>query len=204
MGGGYNTDKNRFLAVLKINVFLFVIELIIGYSSGSLSMISDGFHAFLHVFASLVALFSEYEFLKFSPEKIKSLSAGINIALFFPLALLIAYKANERLKNPPVVDLGLLFFFVAFLGLVANIYTVIILKLDHYEADSKNKNRFYLLIHMIFDTIGSVIVLIGAVQISMTGDYSIDPIASFILSGLITLAAIWMSRELLYGHSHDH
>jgi len=202
MGGGHGTDKDRLWTVLKINIVVFIAEILSGYSSGILSMTTDGFHVMIHVFASIIALVSEYEFLKIRPDKIKLWSAGINIALFFPLAYLIFFEASRRLQNSPAVSPGFIYFLVAIFGLAANIYTVVILKPKKHEHNSKNKNIFILYIHMIIDTVGSVIVLIGAVEIIRTGNYSIDPISSFILAGLIVLAAIMMSWELIHGHSH--
>jgi len=204
MGSGHRTDKDRFLTVFEINVIIFIIELLAGWYSGSLSMMSDSFHVSLHVVVSLVALVSEYEFGGLTPNKIKLWSAGINIALFFPLAALISYEAYKRLQNPPTQNLNFTFFLVAFLGLVANIYTIIILPKGFDKEPPNNKNRPLLRIHMIFDTIGSVIVILGGVAIYKTGSNFIDPKLSFGLAGLIVAGAVWMSWELFYGHNHNH
>src|SRR3989344_2402657 len=186
MGSGYHIDKDRFQTVLKVNIAVFIAEILAGYSSGSLSMISDSFHVSLHVFASLVAIVSEYEFLGINSEKIKFWSAVTNIALFFPLAYLIAIEAYRRWQTPPILDLTPTYFLIAFLGLVANLYTVFILpsKKDNHT----NKNVWILRIHMIFDSIGSIIVIGGAFEILRTGNYFIDPVSSMILAGLIILA----------------
>jgi len=202
MGGGHQTDKDRFLAVFKINLVVFIAELFVGYYSGSLSMISDGLHVALHLFVSLVALVSEYEFLGFRSDNIKFWSAGINIFLFFPLAFLIAYEASKRWVSPPMVNLGPTFFIVGFLGLAANVYAALVLKPKRDEKHFRNKNRPILYVHMIFDAIGSVIVIAGGIEIKRTGLYSLDPQLSFVLAGLIILGALWMSWELISGHDH--
>lgn len=202
MGSGLRTDKDRFLAVLNINIVVFIAELLSGWSAGSLSMLSDSFHVSLHIIVSLVALVSEYEFFGFSSEKIKRWSAGFNILLFLPLAALISYEAFKRLANPPVQNLTFTFFFVAFFGLVANIYTIKILHKKSDEKYSGNRNRFLLYIHMIADAVGSVLVIIGGIAINKTGSNFIDPKLSFVLSGLIVSGAIWMSWELFSDHDH--
>lgn len=202
MESGHRTDKNRFLAVFKINVLVFIIEVLAGWQSESLSMISDGFHVSLHIVVSLIALMSEYRFGGFEPSKIKLWSAGINIALFFPLAGLISYEAYQRLNNPPTQNLSLMFFLVAFLGLAANIYTIVVLHKGSKKQRSNNKNRPLLLVHMIFDAIGSIIVIIGGIAIHKTGSNLIDPKLSFVLSGLIVAGALWMSWGLFRSHNH--
>jgi len=199
---GHRTDKDRFLTVFKVNVLVFIVELLAGWYSGSLSMISDGFHVSLHVVVSLVALASEYDFWGLAPHKIKLWSAGLNIALFFPLAALISYEAYKRLQNPPTQNLNLIFFLVAFLGLAANIYTIFILHKGSSKQYSSNKNRPLLLIHMVFDTIGSVMVILGGIAIYKTGSNFIDPKLSFGLAGLIVTGALWMSWKLFHGHNH--
>lgn len=202
MGSGLRTDKDRFLAVLNINIVVFIAELLSGRSAGSLSMISDGLHVSLHIIVSLVALVSEYEFFGFSSEKIKRWSAGFNIFLFLPLAALISYEAYKRLANPPTQNLTFTFFFIAFFGLAANIYTIKILHKKSDEKYSGNRNRFLLYIHMIADAVGSVLVIVGGIAINKTGSNFIDPKLSFVLSGLIVSGAIWMSWELLSDHDH--
>lgn len=202
MGSGHWTDKDRFLAVFKINVVVFVLELLAGWYSGSLSMTSDSFHLSLHIIVSLVALASEFQFLGFSSQKIKRWSAIINIALFFPLAYLIVSEANKRLQNPPIVTIGSTFFIIAILGLAANLYTIKILGATSEDGHPKNENRLLLWIHMVFDALGSVIVIVGGILINRTSLFWLDPVASFILAGLIASGAILMSWKLFYGNIH--
>ena len=115
---------------------------------------------------------------------------------------MIAYEANIRWQNPPVINPTPIYFLVAIFGLIANFYTVLILKPKKHKHQTENENILILYIHMIFDTIGSFIVLIGAIEIIRTGNYFIDPMSSFVLAGLIVLAAILMSWELIRGHNH--
>ena len=202
MGSGHLINKDRFLTVLKVNLVVFIAELSAGWYSGSLSLTSDSFHASLHVLASLIALASEHEFFGFSPGKIKLWSAVANIILFFPLAAVISYEAYKRLNNPPMLELNAVFFIVAFMGLAANIYTAVILHKKSHEQQGRqpeDRNRFLLFVHMIFDTIGSVIVIIGGVEIMRRGYYFLDPQLSFVLAGLIVAGALWMSWELFQG-----
>lgn len=201
---GYRNDKDRFLAVLKINIAVFIAELMAGWHSGSLSMASDSFHVSLHIVASLVALASEFQFMGLSSDKVKQWSAWINIFLFFPLAASISYEAYQRLINPPVVSITPIFFTIAFLGLIANIYTIKILDNESDEEHSGNENKFLLQMHMVFDALGSVIVIVGGAVIGSLNLYWLDPVASFALAGLIVIGAIAMSWKLFHGHGHIH
>ena len=196
----HETHKSRFLLILKINIVAFLAELAVAFYSGSLTMLSDSFHLALHIFTPLIAYISEFEFFGLSGERIKKWTAGSNILLFFFLAGLIVNEAWERLSQPPELKLGHIFFVVAVVGLAANIYNARLLgTIEDRECHVNIKPLFW---HMVFDSIGSVIVIIGAMVMYPTGWFIIDPILSFVLSGLIVLGAFFMLKELLYGHKH--
>ena len=198
----HREHKIRFLRILKINIVVFISELLVALYSGSLTMLSDSFHVSLHILAPLTAYISEFEFLGFSGKTIKKWTAGINIILFFILAGGIAHEAWGRITNPPQLRIGIFFFVIAILGLLANIYNANLL---HTIKDKEcNQNIKPLFWHMVFDSAGSVIVIIGAVVMYWTSVYILDPILSFILAALIAIGAVFMLRELFHGHDHAH
>jgi len=201
MGSGQRTDKDRFLAVLKINILVFIAELLVGFYSGSLAMLSDSFHVFIHVVASIIALISELKFSFLPQEKIKKLSAGINIGLFFILAFWIGHEAIKRLATPQQLNINFIFFAVAFAGLAANIYTVRILHSHSDEEFSENRDILYW--EMFYDSIGSVVVIICAVAIYFTGFNIIDPILSIFLALMMLIKAVQMSLRFKDIHNHD-
>jgi cobalt-zinc-cadmium efflux system protein len=184
------SDEDRFLAVLWINVIVVIAELWVGWSSKSLSLTSDGFHGLLHVFTSIVALFSVINFRHFSKEQIKDWAFKINVAMFFPLAIFIAYEAIHRLIYPEKISLTSTFFLIALGGALANFWAERIL---HGKNISKNRMAFHQ--HMRYDLISSIIVIFGAIIIKLTDWYVIDPIASFVLAYFIIIGAKKMFSE---------
>lgn len=202
MGDGHRNDKDRFLAVFKINVIAFFLELIVGIYSGALTMISDSFHLSIHIIAPLIAYFSELNIGNYSPRFIKKYSAGFNIFLFVVLAFGIGFEALERFRQPPEIKVNFLFFAVAFIGLLANIYTAGLLHKSN--GGSYSINRKALFWHMVFDALGSLILIFGAFVLVSTGNYKIDPILSILLAILIVVGAIVMSKELLSEKDAHH
>lgn len=202
MGGGHHDDKGRFLTVLKINVVAFFLELIVGIYSGALTMISDSFHLSIHIIAPLIAYFSELKIENYSSGVIKKYSAGFNIFLFVVLAFGIGREALERLGQPPEIKVNFLFFVVAFIGLLANIYTAGLLHKSNGGGYSINRKALFW--HMVFDALGSLILICGAFILILTGNYKIDPILSIILAALIVIGAVVMSKELLSEKDHHH
>ena len=198
----HDVHRIRFLQILGINIFVFLAELAVALYSGSLTMLSDSLHVSIHILAPFLAYISEFEFLGFSGPIIKKWTAGINVLLFFVLAGAIADEALKRLGNAPDLRIGWLFFVVAVLGLVANIYCAKLLySIDDDECRENIKPLFW---HMIFDGAGSVVLIVGAVIMYLTGLYVLDPILSLVLAILIVLGAVTMARDLLRGHSHNN
>lgn len=171
--------KRVFFNVLTINITVFLAELAVALYSGSLTMLSDSFHVFIHIVASLVGFISEFEFLGLAPEKIKTYTALTNIGLFFVSAGIIIREALGRLSNPPELILNYYYFLIAVLGLVANIYSAkIIARVEHREC-SQNMDTLHAC--MVYDAVGSIIVIIGALVMYFSGIFLLDPILSIIL-----------------------
>jgi cobalt-zinc-cadmium efflux system protein len=153
-------------------------------------MLSDSFHVFIHIFASIVAYISELDFLNFSSDKIKKYSAFINVGLFFVSAGVIFVEAVERVKHPLDLKIGWLFFAIAFLGLFANVYGAQLTNRIKDHQCSLNADTLHAC--MAYDAASSVIVILGVGVIFLTGFYIIDPILSF---GLVVLM-LWRGYRL--------
>src|SRR3989344_2605479 len=191
MGSGSN--KDRFLAVLALNVLVFAAELAIGLYSGSWAMISDSLHVLIHVFASVIALCSEMRIGRISPAALNRWSAMLILLLFVPVVILITNEALKRLANPPTLIITLAFFAIAAFGLLANIWASRILAKG--RGGTYTHSRMALFWHMLFDTDGSLIVIIGAVQMYNSGNYSLDPLLSLVLAGVILTTAALLFRK---------
>lgn len=187
----HSSHKRVFRKVLFINIAVFIAEFIAARYSGSLTMLSDSFHVLLHIIASLIGFVSEFEFLGLAPQKIKTYAALINVALFFIGIGIIVREAIERFSHPPELILNYQYFIIAFLGLVANIYSAkIINRVKHYEC-SQNIETLHAC--MVYDAAGSVVVILGALVMRLTGIFILDPI----LSVALVVFMIFRGQKLL-------
>ena len=186
MESGRWSDKNRFLAVLKINFLMFVGEFAVGLYSGSWMMLSDSFHLFLDTLAPLSAYLSELRILGLSQDKIKKASARFSISLFFIAAGVVAWEAITRIKKPPEIKINTWFFVVAIIGLIGNFYSFLVLKKE--GGENWSVIRKLLSRHMLIDTGGSIIIIVGAIGILIWQNYILDPILSLVLAVFIVLA----------------
>jgi cobalt-zinc-cadmium efflux system protein len=86
---------------------------------------------------------------------------------------------------------SLIMLVVALIGLLANLYAVIILKKDVHK--SINVRAAY--VHLLGDTISSVLVVIGGLLIQFRQWYWIDPVITVLISAYIIREAFVILRE---------
>lgn len=189
---------------LKFAIFLtggiFVAEVIGGWLTNSLALMSDAAHVFMDVFALGLSLFAiriahlpPTEKRTFGLHRAEVFVAFVNSLLLVIVTIFIFYKAATRLMDPqPVESTGMLV--VAAIGLVVNL--VVAARLHSFaEKDLNIKSAF---LHVAGDAAASVGVIIGAVVIHFTGWVLIDPIVSLLI-GLVIIFGAW---RILRDSSH--
>lgn len=189
--------KRGLLIALGITLTMTIAEIIGGVLSNSLALLSDAGHMFTDTLAlglSLAAMkFAEmpatdrktFGFYRF--EILAALLNGVTLVL---ISLYIMYKAYQRILMPPPVE-GKMMLIVAIIGLAANLLGAIFL-MKHHETSLNIRGAF---LHVIGDAISSVGVIIGAVIISATGWYLIDPILSILIAIGIIIGSVGLVKE---------
>ncbi len=182
---------------LSITLVVMVVELIGGFLSHSIALISDAGHMFTHCFAigiSLVAIEIARKppchHRTFGLYRAEILAAFINGLFLLLVVSVIIYEAVTRIIQPREV-LSISMLMIGIIGLVVNIVSIIILHGSHRE-DLNVKSVFY---HMTGDAISSIGIVMGAVIIYYTGWNIIDPLVSLIISAVIIYWALGILRE---------
>ena len=116
--------------------------------------------------------------------------SAFNSIFLFGVTAYIFYQGIERLLNPQPV-LGFEMLLVALLGLVANGLSILILR-GSVRGDLNIRGAF---LHMFADTASSVVIIIGAIIVSLTNWYIIDPILGIGISILIFVWAWSLLRD---------
>jgi cobalt-zinc-cadmium efflux system protein len=193
--------ERRFLISLGLTGFILIAEVIGGWWTGSLALLSDAAHVFLDIFAlglSYSALHLSafpaderhtYGFHRF--EVFASLVNGVTLLLVSAGIFWGAYhriQAPEPIKGPELL-------FIALMGLIVNLIVAFVLGSHHHdhehnEHDPEDANVESALYHVLGDALSSVGVIVAAVIIWRTGWMMADPLAS-ILIGLIIIAGSW-------------
>jgi cobalt-zinc-cadmium efflux system protein len=111
------------------------------------------------------------------------------------LTVIIVYlfiEAVQRINNPEPIK-GLIMFVVAVIGFLANLVSVLLLRKN--AGDNINIRAAYL--HLIGDTISSVIVIFTAVLIYFFNLFWIDPLVTFILGLYLLRETFLILKEAL-------
>jgi cobalt-zinc-cadmium efflux system protein len=192
--------KRKLILALVIASAITILEFLGGVMSNSIALLSDAGHMFGDVMAISLSLFAiglatkqHTKKLTYGYHRAEVLAALANGIILAVIAVLIVQEAYMRLINPPIVDVTILLG-VAAIGLAAN--TVIALILKEARKNSINVRSAYL--HVFYDAVSSIGVIVGGLIATLTHYYAIDPIIAFMIAGLVAKGAISILRESIH------
>ncbi len=175
--------KNLFLSIV-LNSIITLTEFIGGLISGSLSLLSDAGHNFSDVISLILGYVGEIFSRKnadykhsFGFKRIKVFTALINAITLIVLGILIIIEGIHKIGHPSPITTGLMLI-IGFIGLLGNLFSIVLLR--SHKDENINMKAAYL--HLFYDTLSSVIVIVSAVFIFFTGFYIFDIIASLIIA----------------------
>jgi cobalt-zinc-cadmium efflux system protein len=193
--GGSDLKGRNLIITIVLNLLITVAQAVGGLISGSLSLLSDALHNFSDVISLLVS-FVANAFAKrkattnttFGYKRAEIIAAFVNAATLIIIAFILIKEAVERFFVPqeitPNIVIGL-----AFLGILANGFSVLLLKKDAH----KNMNMKSAYLHLLTDMMASVAVLIGGLLMKFYALYWVDAV----LTILIALYLIYVGFDLL-------
>jgi len=187
-----NNNQKSLSAALLITVLIFLAELIGGFISNSLALLSDSGHMLTDTMALVMALIATIFAARpankdrtFGFYRLEILSSLFNGSILTLAAIFIFYEAIQRFLHPSPVWSGLMLT-VATIGLFANIGAAVILA----GRSRENLNVRGAFLHVISDLISSVAVIFGGLVIQLTHWYYIDPILGILIGVLILRGAL--------------
>ena len=192
-----NANQRRLLIALAITGLMTLVELVGGALSNSLALLGDAGHMFTDTLAlglSVVALSlakrPASRTRTYGFHRAEVMAALANGTILVLICGLIFYEAYQRFVNPPEVR-GTLMLAVAAIGLLANLFGILILR----SASRDNLNVRGAFLHMWGDTISSLGVIVGGVIILAAGWTIVDPIISIFIGLLILRGAVKLVLE---------
>jgi cobalt-zinc-cadmium efflux system protein len=187
--------EQRILYAVLLNVSLTILEIMGGFWTNSLAILSDA----LHDFGDSVALGSSWILERkarkipdnvrtYGYQRLSLFSALFSALVLVAGSLIIFFQAIPRFFNPQLVDASGMFG-LAIIGIILNGFGVILLK------KGQTLNEKVLSWHLLEDVLGWIVILIGSITIYFWDIYIIDPIITIGLTIFILYNVIKNLRE---------
>jgi cobalt-zinc-cadmium efflux system protein len=177
---------------LAVSALLCVLELVGGWVTNSLALMSDAVHVLSDVaalgltfFALRIAGRQASASKTFGYYRAEILAALVNGVVLWVIVFFIGVEAWHRLQAPPAVA-GRGMLIIAALGLVANAFVALRLR----EQSHRCLNMRGAYVHVLSDLLGSAGAVVAGITILVTGWTAVDAIASAVIAALI-LAGSW-------------
>jgi len=208
----------RFIAMLILIGSYFLVEIIFGAMTESLTMIADAMHMLTDFIALLIGFYSALMANKkrtnkatFGMARMEVIGGLANGCFLMAIALNIFLEAVTKLikkeLNETLISNSLNLMIVGGVGLLINLIGMLIFGShghghshghkendgDFHSRKTKNFNMHAVFLHVMGDTLGSVAVIVSSLVIRYTNWPNrtiIDPICSLVISVIIFLTSI--------------
>ncbi|WP_298364895.1 cation diffusion facilitator family transporter [uncultured Lutibacter sp.] len=189
------SGKNLLISII-LNIVITIAQIIGGFLSGSLALISDAVHNFSDVISLIISYIAniltnskkQTKQYTFGYKRAEIIAAFINAASLIVVAIFLGIEAIKRFSNPQTINSNLVIW-MAILGILANGFSVILLKKDA----NHNLNMKSAYLHLLADMLTSVAVLIGGLLMKYYQIYWVDAILTLVISVYL----IYMSWSIL-------
>ncbi|KAJ2080304.1 putative zinc transporter msc2 [Coemansia sp. RSA 988] len=175
-----DSESRSIFMFLLLNLSYMVVQVVYGYITNSLGLISDAIHMLFDCMALAIGLVAAVmsrwpsdNAFTFGYGRIEILSGFANGVFLMLISVSIFFEAIERLIYPPEMSTQQLLL-VSFGGLVG------------------------VFLHVMADTLGSVGVIISTLLIQKFGWTGFDPLASIAIAGLIFASVIPLVRDSMH------
>jgi len=189
----------RLGGALLLTLVFALVELVGGFWSGSLALMSDAGHMFLDSFALALAFFAGWVAQRppsqrhtYGLVRAEVIAAFVNGLAMLGVIALIAVEAVGRLRHPTPVAGGSVMM-IALLGLGVNVVVALLI-----SRGEQTLNVRAALVHVLGDLLGSIAALVAGAVIYFTGWLPADPILSVAIAALILVTTLSLLRETLH------
>ncbi|MFH7322353.1 cation diffusion facilitator family transporter [Aeromicrobium sp. JJY06] len=190
--------RGRLVLVLALTLSVLVVQVIVGWLTGSLALLADAGHMLSDSFGLVLALAAIAVAQRpggarstYGWHRTEVLAAGANGLILLVICGIIVLSAVGRLSEPPEIA-GLPVLVAGAIGLAVNVVGLLVLRGGAEE--SLNVRGAYL--EVLGDALGSVAVIASAVVILTTGWAQADPVASLVIAALVVPRAISLLRDV--------
>ncbi len=185
----------RLLIAIFLNLFITIAQVIGGFISSSISLLSDALHN-LSDTVSLVVSYIAARLSKrsaslertFGFKRAEILAAFVNASALVIIAVFLIIEAIERFQSPVEIESNIVIW-LSFIAILGNGFSVLLLR----GESRKNMNMRSAYLHLFTDMMASVAVLIGGLLMKFYGLFWVDSLLTF----AIAIYLIFVGFDLL-------
>lgn len=193
-----------FVIAIALNSGFVLVEVIYGLIAHSVSLLSDAVHNFADVLGLLMS-WGATVFIKrratqrysYGYKKLTILAALANALLLVLTSALIVYESINRLHHPKEIN-EIIIMVVALVGILINGGTALLF----WRESSSDLNIKGAFLHLAYDALIALGVVLAGAIIYFTGWLWVDPIVGLLIVSIITLGSwnlLRRSVELILG-----
>ncbi len=182
-----------------LNITITIAQVVGGFISGSLSLLSDAMHNFSDVISLIISYIADKLTKKkytlqqtFGYKRAEIIAAFINTAMLLVIAAILAEEAISRFKQPVAIE-SLWVIALAILSILVNGGSVLLLKKD--ASENMNIKSAYL--HLFSDMITSFAVLLGGIAMYYFNMFWIDSALSILIAAYLVYSSCGLLRRTL-------
>jgi cobalt-zinc-cadmium efflux system protein len=197
-----DSDRRRLVIVLALTAIYFLTELVGGYLTGSLALLSDAVHMLTDIAALCLGLLTLWISTRpasaaktYGYLRAEILGALLNGLFLWLLVVFIWIEAIGRLRNPrPVSGLGVMA--IAIVGIGVNTFSAWMTLAETWGGQGRRgMGMRAVFVHVISDLIGSIGVLASGALSYFTGWMQADPAVSILIGCLVLYGSWGLVRE---------
>ncbi len=193
-----DVSHRRLLVALALTTSFLIVEVVAGFLSGSLALLSDAGHMLTDAGALGLALWAQHLSARprsdrktFGYRRAEILAAAANGIVLGITAIAVIVEAIRRFAAPAHVEARTMLL-VAVIGLAVNLLAAWNLSRG---GGAGNLNLRAATAHVLADAAGSVAAIVAAVLILAFGWTLADPITSIVIAALIIVGAWRLLRD---------
>lgn len=190
-------SRRALSTALALTLGFMAVEIVGGFATNSLALLSDAAHMFTDGLGLALGLFGVWvadqpatSRKTYGYHRAEILIALVNGLALWLVVLWVFWEAWHRMAAPPPVNGGGVLG-VAVVGLVVNLVAAWLLS----SAASENLSVRAALLHVLSDLLGSVGVIASGIAILVTGWSAADAVASAMIAVLILVSSFGLIRE---------
>lgn len=192
------TGEKRLAITLLVTLLIMTGEMIGGFLSNSLALLSDAGHMVTDALAIALGLVAVHisrrpadKKATFGYQRVGLVAALLNGLSLLVIAVLIFHESYRRFLAPPVVDIPVMLS-IAALGLAGNLVMAFILGHRHKDITLRS-----VWLHVLGDTLSSAGVIVSGMVIHFTGWTYADPLASALIGCVIIWGGVRLVRDTM-------